>query len=153
MSCIQCWPPRVMQSLHLIAGRILIMEVLHNLCEAITDLFRYPTTGRRTKHPWMNSTPSLITRCKPCNNRALLPSSNGTLCEYRTRHSVRWRQCACCRMQRRVFWRPSGRRQSNLRRRSVPAYTYPVMSCCPYSSQASSRCELLYHYSVSYCVK
>ena len=38
--------------------------------EAISGLFRYPTTGRRTKHPWMDSTLSLITLCMPCNNRA-----------------------------------------------------------------------------------
>ena len=48
----------------------LILNVLHTLFEAISGQFRYPTTGRWTKHPWMNSTLSLINPCKPCNNRA-----------------------------------------------------------------------------------
>ena len=39
----------------------MILEVVYNLFEAASRLFRYPTTGRRTKHPWMNSTLSLIT--------------------------------------------------------------------------------------------
>ena len=29
----------------------IVIEVLGNLFEAISGLFRYPTTGRRTKHP------------------------------------------------------------------------------------------------------
>ena len=41
ISCGQ-WVPRI-------AVHPIIIEVLHNLFEAIIDLFRYPTTGRRAK--------------------------------------------------------------------------------------------------------
>ena len=38
-----------------------IIEVLHNLFEALSD-FKYPETERRTKHLWMKKTISLIPR-------------------------------------------------------------------------------------------
>ena len=41
--------------------------MLLNLFKTIAGIFRYPTTGRRTKNTWMNSTLSHITLC---NNRA-----------------------------------------------------------------------------------